>query len=66
MVRLSSVFVGTILTHLSREADFAKGKLICAVTHVLVDDATKGFGIFADELLDTAQSICEKQFKQAS
>ena len=33
------------------------GKLIGAVTHVLVDDPTKGYGIFAENMLETAQSI---------
>ena len=33
------------------------GKLIGAVTHVLIDDPTKGFGIFAENMLKTAQSV---------
>ena len=33
------------------------GKLIGAVTHVLVGDPTKGYGIFAENMLETAQSI---------
>jgi stage IV sporulation protein B len=33
------------------------GKLIGAVTHVLVDDPTKGYGIFAENMLETAQSV---------
>ena len=32
------------------------GKLIGAVTHVLVDDPTKGYAIFAENMLETAQS----------
>ena len=33
------------------------GKLIGAVTHVLVDDPTKGYGIFAENMLETAQGV---------
>lgn len=33
------------------------GKLIGAVTHVLIDDPTKGYGIFAENMLKTAQSV---------
>ena len=36
-----------------------KGKLIGAVTHVLVDDPTKGYAIFAENMLETAQSVGE-------
>lgn len=50
------------------------GKLIGAVTHVLVDDPTKGFGIFAETMLETAESVGEgsplqqnrEQLKEAS
>lgn len=33
------------------------GKLIGAVTHVLIDDPTKGYAIFAENMLETAQSV---------
>ena len=33
------------------------GKLIGAVTHVLVNDPTKGYAIFAENMLETAHSI---------
>ena len=43
------------------------GKLIGAVTHVLVDDPTKGYAIFAENMLETAQSVAEEQqLKNAS
>ena len=44
------------------------GKLIGAVTHVLVDDPTKGYAIFAENMLETAQSVaeCNKKIKDAS
>ena len=41
------------------------GKLIVAVTHVLIDDPTKGYGIFAENMLETAQHIA-KDLGQAS
>jgi stage IV sporulation protein B len=31
-----------------------KGKRIVAVTHVLVNDPTRGYGIFIENMLDTA------------
>ena len=43
------------------------GKLIGAVTHVLVDDPTKGYAIFAETMLETAQNVAkEQQMKEAS
>lgn len=33
------------------------GKLIGAVTHVLVDEPTKGYAIFAENMLETAQGV---------
>ena len=43
------------------------GKLIGAVTHVLVDDPTTGYGIFAENMLETAQSVAENnKLKEAS
>jgi stage IV sporulation protein B len=43
------------------------GKLIGAVTHALVDDPTKGYAIFAENMLETAQQVAdEKTLKDAS
>lgn len=43
------------------------GKLVGAVTHVLVDDPTKGYAIFAENMLETAQSVSESnKLKNAS
>ena len=42
------------------------GKLIGAVTHVFVDDPTKGYGIFADKMLELANGVNEQQLKKAS
>ena len=43
------------------------GKLIGAVTHVLVNDPQKGYAIFAENMLETAQSVAESNsLKEAS
>ena len=42
------------------------GKLVGAVTHVLVDDPAKGYGIFAEDMLETAQSVSNEQLKEIS
>ena len=43
------------------------GKLVGAVTHVLVNDPTTGYGIFIENMLETAQSVAERQqLKEAS
>ncbi len=33
------------------------GKLVGAITHVLVNDPTRGYAIFAENMLETAQSV---------
>lgn len=54
-------------THVSGSPLIQNGKLIGAVTHVLVDEPTKGYAIFAENMLETAQSVAEEQkFKEAS
>ena len=42
------------------------GKLVGAVTHVLVDDPTRGYAIFAENVLETAQGVANEQLKYAS
>jgi stage IV sporulation protein B len=41
------------------------GKLIGAVTHVLVDDPSKGYAIFAENMLQTAQRVANGQLNEA-
>lgn len=57
---------GGIVQGLSGSPILQNGKLIGAVTHVLVDDPTKGYGIFAENMLETAQGVSEQQLKEAS
>ena len=57
---------GGIVQGLSGSPILQNGKLVGAVTHVLLDDSTKGYGIFAENMLENAQSICDQQLKNAS
>lgn len=57
---------GGIVQGMSGSPILQNGKLIGAVTHVLIDDSTKGYGIFAENMLKTAQSVEEKSLKEAS
>ncbi len=42
------------------------GKLVGAVTHVLIDAPKKGYGIFAENMLETAQNVAGQQLDMAS
>ncbi|MBQ2286286.1 MAG: hypothetical protein II252_03130 [Clostridia bacterium] len=54
-------------TLLSGSLVIQNGKLIGAVRHVLVDDPTTGYAIFAENMLETAQSVAnENKLKEAS
>lgn len=57
---------GGIVQGMSGSPIIQNGKLIGAVTHVLVDDPTKGYAIFAENMLETAQSVAKEQLKEAS
>ncbi len=64
---------GGIVQGMSGSPIIQNGKLIGAVTHVLIDDPTKGYAIFAENMLATAQSVGEgsslpqnEQLKEAS
>lgn len=50
---------GGIVQGMSGSPIIQNGKLVGAVTHVLVDDPTRGYGIFAENMLETAQSVAE-------
>ena len=57
---------GGIVQGMSGSPIIQNGKLIGAVTHVLLDDSTKGYAIFAENMLETAQSVANEQLKDAS
>lgn len=43
------------------------GKLVGALTHVLVSDSLTGYGIYAENMLDTADGVAQNYaLKQAS
>lgn len=48
---------GGIVQGMSGSPIIQNGKLIGAVTHVLVDDPKKGYGIFAETMLENAKSV---------
>lgn len=52
---------GGIVQGMSGSPIIQNGKLIGAVTHVLVSDPTKGYGIFIENMLDAAKSIQENE-----
>ena len=58
---------GGIVQGMSGSPIIQNGKLVGAVTHVLVDDPTKGYAIFAENMLETAQGVAESnKLKDAS
>ena len=65
---------GGIVQGMSGSPILQNGKLIGAITHVLIDDSTKGYGIFAENMLETANRVgtgvpdCpqDEQLKEAS
>lgn len=48
---------GGIVQGMSGSPIIQNGKLIGAITHVLVNDPTRGYAIFAENMLETAQSV---------
>ena len=50
-----------LTTLLSGSPVLPNGRLIGAITHVLVDDPTTGYAIFAENMLETAQSVANSE-----
>ena len=48
---------GGIVQGMSGSPILQDGKLVGALTHVLVDDSKTGYGIFAETMLESAQSV---------
>ena len=57
---------GGIVQGMSGSPILQNGKLVGAVTHVFVNDCTRGYGIFAENMLESAQSIKSDSLKTAS
>jgi len=51
---------GGIVQGMSGSPILQNGKLVGAVTHVFVNDCTRGYGIFAENMLESAQSVYKK------
>ena len=47
-------------THLSGSPIIQNGKLVGAVTHVMINDPTTGYGIFVENMLNAAQMPIQK------
>lgn len=52
--KYSEKFCPILDTHVSGSPLIQDGKLIGAVTHVLVNDPTTGYGLFIENMLDAA------------
>ena len=46
-----------MITKIKNATIIQDGRLVGAVTHVLVDDPTRGYGIFAEDMLTTADGV---------
>lgn len=57
---------GGIVQGMSGSPIIQNDKLIGAVTHVFVDDSTRGYGIFAENMLTTAQEVAKQEVQAAS
>lgn len=57
---------GGIVQGMSGSPILQNGRLIGAMTHVLIDNPTKGYGIFAENMLETAQSVDKQNLQEAS
>ena len=52
---------GGIIQGMSGSPIIQNEKLVGAVTHVFLNDATGGFGVFAENMLETIRSVAEEQ-----
>ncbi len=57
---------GGIVQGMSGSPIIQDGRLVGAVTHVLVEDPTRGYGIFAEIMVETARTMTEEKQKTAS
>lgn len=57
---------GGIVQGMSGSPVVQNGKFVGAVTHVLVNDPTRGYCVFADTMLSAAQSAASEKLKEAS
>ena len=55
---------GGIVQGMSGSPIIQNGKLVGAVTHVFVNDPTKGYAIFAENMITTAQQVQQENQKK--
>ncbi len=61
------LLTGGIVQGMSGSPIIQNGKLVGAVTHVLVNDPTRGYAVFAETMLETANQVTDEQaMKDAS
>ena len=51
---------GGIVQGMSGSPILQNGRLVGAVTHVLVNDPTRGYGIFAQTMLEQAEIVAQR------
>ena len=57
---------GGIVQGMSGSPIVQNGKLVGAVTHVLVNDPTRGYAIFAENMMETARAVAEEAQQKAA
>ena len=57
---------GGIVQGMSGSPIIQNGMLVGAVTHVFVNDPTRGYGIFAENMLDSAKQVDTSVLDKAS
>ena len=57
---------GGIVQGMSGSPILQNGRLVGAVTHVFVNDPTRGYAIFAENMLESAQDVSKQNLKSAS
>jgi len=57
---------GGIVQGMSGSPIIQNGKLVGAITHVFINDSTKGYGIFAENMFNTAKSLNLESMQKAS
>jgi hypothetical protein len=57
---------GGIVQGMSGSPIIQNGMLVGAVTHVFLDDCTEGYGILAEDMIETAEKIAKTEIKKAS
>ena len=54
IIGLNGAGKSTLFNCLSKQSEIQDGKIVGAVTHVLVNDPTRGYGIFIENMLEAA------------